>query len=63
VLVLFVGKLFFVDLAALSAPGRILLFLGAGGGFLLISYLLPDLGDRVDPSDTVAEHSEQGDDD
>ena len=58
VLALFVGKLFFIDLAALSALGRIALFLGAGAGFLLISYLLPDLGDRVDPDDTVTEHLE-----
>lgn len=49
VLALFVGKLFFVDLAALSALGRIALFLGVGGGFLLISYLLPGLGQDVSP--------------
>jgi uncharacterized membrane protein len=40
---LFVGKLFFVDLAALPALGRIALFLGFGGVFLAISYLLPGL--------------------
>lgn len=43
-LALFVGKLFLVDLAALPAPWRIVLFIGAGGGFLLISYALPGLG-------------------
>jgi hypothetical protein len=37
------GKLFFVDLAALSALGRIALFLGFGAVFLVISYLLPRL--------------------
>lgn len=69
VLALFVGKLFFVDLDTLSALGRIALFLGAGGGFLLISYLLPDLGARVDRDapanrdDAVAEPPEQGNDD
>lgn len=41
---LFVGKLFFVDLAALPALWRIALFLGAGGGFLLLSYALPGIG-------------------
>ncbi len=44
VLALFVGKLFFVDLAALSALWRIAMFLGAGGVFLLLSYALPGLG-------------------
>jgi hypothetical protein len=63
VLALFVGKLFFVDLATLSALGRIVLFLGAGGGFLLISYLLPDLGDRVDRSPPAAETAEPRPDD
>ena len=43
-LALFVGKLFFVDLATLPALWRIALFLGAGGGFLLVSYALPGLG-------------------
>jgi uncharacterized membrane protein len=47
VLLLFVGKLFFVDLAALSLLGRIVLFLGTGAGFLLISYLLPGIGGRA----------------
>lgn len=41
---LFVGKLFLVDLAALPALWRIGLFLGAGGGFLLLSYALPGIG-------------------
>ncbi|WP_103030123.1 DUF2339 domain-containing protein [Salinibacter altiplanensis] len=40
-LVLFVGKLFLVDLASLSALWRIGLFLGSGGGFLVLSYVLP----------------------
>jgi len=43
-LALFVGKLFWIDLAALSAPGRIALFLGAGAAFLSISYALPGVG-------------------
>ena len=43
-LAVFVAKLFLIDLAALSALWRIALFLGAGGGFLLISYSLPGLG-------------------
>jgi len=38
---LFVGKLFFVDLASLAALWRIALFLGSGIAFLAISYLLP----------------------
>lgn len=40
---LFVGKLFLVDLATLPALWRILLFLGAGGLFLVLSYSLPGL--------------------
>jgi len=47
VLGLFVLKLFFVDLAALPTLGRIGLFLGSGAGFLLISYLLPGVGEDV----------------
>ena len=43
-LALFVGKLFWVDLAALPALGRITLFLGAGAAFLGISYALPGVG-------------------
>ncbi len=50
-LALFVGKLFLIDLATLSALWRIALFLGAGGGFLLVSYTLPGLGD-ADATDT-----------
>lgn len=42
-LFLFVGKLFLVDLVALPALLRILLFLGAGGAFLALSYALPSL--------------------
>jgi hypothetical protein len=38
-----VVKLFIVDLAALEALWRIMLFLGMGGGFLVISYLLQNL--------------------
>jgi len=49
VLGIFVLKLFFVDLATLPTLGRIGLFLGSGAGFLLISYLLPGVGD--DPHD------------
>jgi len=49
---LFVGKLFFVDLAALPALWRIALFLGFGAVFLAISYLLPGLtvGPSMGPS-------------
>lgn len=56
VLVLFVGKLFFVDLDTLSALGRVVLFLGAGSGFLLISYLLPDLSGA--PADDAESRSD-----
>jgi len=42
-LVVMVAKLFIVDLAALEALWRILLFLGVGGVFLVISYLLQGL--------------------
>lgn len=40
ILALFVGKLFLVDLARLSALWRILLFLGFGAVFLALSYVL-----------------------
>jgi len=42
-LALFVGKLFLVDLAALPALWRIVLFLASGGFLLLLSYSLPGL--------------------
>ena len=42
-LVLVVGKLFIVDLAQLKAIWRILLFLGFGGVFLIISYYFQTL--------------------
>ena len=42
-LLLLVAKLFFVDLAQLSAGWRILLFLGIGASFLLLSYAFPSL--------------------
>jgi len=42
-LALFVTKLFLVDLSALPALWRIVLFLASGGLFVLLSYLLPDL--------------------
>jgi uncharacterized membrane protein len=42
-LLLVVAKLFIVDLAALEALWRIVLFLGLGGLFLLISYMLQGL--------------------
>lgn len=45
---LFVGKLFLIDLATLPALWRIVLFLGAGGVFLLVSYALPGLGGLVE---------------
>ena len=40
-LALFVLKLFLVDLASLPALWRIVLFLGSGGSFLALSYVLP----------------------
>ena len=43
VLVAFVGKLFLVDLSSLPPLWRIALFLGFGGAFLGVSYLLPGL--------------------
>lgn len=51
-LVLVVGKLFLVDLAELETLWRVLLFLGFGGLFLLLSYFLRDLwsDDREPPS-------------
>jgi uncharacterized membrane protein len=42
-LFLVVGKLFLVDLAGVEAVWRILLFLGFGGMFLVLSYYLPHL--------------------
>lgn len=42
-LLLLVAKLFFVDLAQLGALWRILLFLGIGAGFLVLSYAFPAL--------------------
>jgi len=42
-LLLLVAKLFFVDLAQLSAGWRILLFLGIGASFLVLSYAFPSL--------------------
>ena len=42
-LFLVVGKLFLVDLAGVEAVWRILLFMGFGGMFLLLSYYLPHL--------------------
>ena len=42
-LLLVVGKLFLVDLVMLEAIWRILLFLGFGGGFLVISYYFQNL--------------------
>jgi uncharacterized membrane protein len=50
-----VGKLFLVDLAWVGAVWRILLFLGFGVVFLLLSYYLQSLwrpgeaGDRMSP--------------
>lgn len=40
-LVLVLGKLFLVDLAALEAIWRVLLFLGLGAGLLVLSYAFP----------------------
>jgi uncharacterized membrane protein len=45
-LLLVVAKLFVFDLAALEALWRILLFLGLGGVFLLLSYLLQGLWEK-----------------
>jgi uncharacterized membrane protein len=47
-LALFVGKLFLIDLTVLPALWRVVLFLGAGGAFLLLSYALPGLGASAD---------------
>jgi uncharacterized membrane protein len=55
---LFVGKLFFVDLAALPALGRIALFLGFGAVFLAISYLLPGLTMGASPQPEAEEDEE-----
>lgn len=41
-LLVVVAKLFLVDLAALEALFRVLLFLGLGSVFLLLSYVLQD---------------------
>ncbi len=49
-LLVLVGKLFLIDLAALGAGWRVLLFLGLGAFFLVLSYFLPGLlgmGERV----------------
>ena len=54
-LLVVVAKLFLVDLAELGALWRILLFLGFGGLFLLLSYLFPSVWglrrqvDTIDP--------------
>jgi uncharacterized membrane protein len=45
-LLVVVAKLFVVDLAALDAIWRIVLFLGIGAGFLLISFLLQGLWEQ-----------------
>ena len=50
-LLLAVGKLILVDLAALEAIWRVLLFLGFGGGFLVLSYYFQDLWKREQPSE------------
>ena len=42
-LLLVVAKLFLVDLAALETIWRVLLFMGFGALFLLLSYLLKNL--------------------
>lgn len=46
-LLLVVGKLFLVDLSALSPLWRVLIFLGFGAALLLVGYVLPG---RLDPS-------------
>ncbi|MGI9175985.1 MAG: DUF2339 domain-containing protein [Rhodothermales bacterium] len=51
---LVVGKLFLVDLDRLEAIWRILLFLGLGGLFLLLSYYLPKLWRAETEADEVA---------
>ena len=45
-LLIVVGKLFLVDLAELKATWRILLFLGFGGIFLVLSYYFQALWKR-----------------
>jgi uncharacterized membrane protein len=62
-LLLTVAKLFAVDLAALDALYRVLLFLGIGGAFLALSYLLPG-GWRTAaaPGEVAAETAGRGSD-
>jgi uncharacterized membrane protein len=48
-LLLPVAKLFLIDLHALAVPWRILLFLGFGSGFLLLSYYLQVRWRAADP--------------
>ncbi len=62
VLMLFVGKLFFVDLNTLSTLSRIMLFLGMGIGFLVISYLLPGMGPRSTTETASAQRSSSSQD-
>lgn len=54
-LLLVVGKLFLVDLARLEAIWRILLFLGFGGIFLVLSYFYQSLWKKQTPSSSEAE--------
>jgi len=54
-LLLVVGKLFLVDLAALSPLWRVLIFLGFGAALLLAGYVLPG---RLDPSPSDAPKAE-----
>ena len=51
-LFLVVAKLFLWDLAALDPLWRVLLFLGFGGMFLLLSYYLRNLWNPRDDADT-----------
>jgi len=54
-LLLVVGKLFLVDLARLEAIWRILLFLGFGGIFLVLSYFYQSLWKKGTPPSPEAE--------
>ena len=53
-LLLVTAKLFLVDLAALEAIWRVMLFVGIGGGFLFLSYALQTWR-RSQPTETADE--------
>lgn len=55
-LFLVAGKLFLVDLQYLEAVWRILLFLGFGGLFLLLSYFFQGVSKRPDANNMSMQH-------